>query len=311
MFTWKSIPFFFGSFCNLYRIRPNVIFVHDVNLFLFTAILYNILFKSKVVFDCHSEINKDGITVIGKLYHSFFAAAFKLFSSSISVFYGIAPECVSFIHKYYKIKKDRIKLLPLPSKKSEALSSSQNRLLRKKYRIDKNKKIILHVGKLPGKKNTTSVLKAFSQLDPAEFQLVIAGSIEDEFERKQKFYLDKENIHFIGWIHPKEVRKLMVISHILVQPGSNSNIFIDAICSSLPIILRKSPQSDFLLMGKNGLSINSISKDCEDELLANEINMKILQIDRDYQMFKQNAEKQSHVFDYKSIARITINDYLS
>ena len=128
-----------------------------------------------------------------------------------------------------------------------------------KYNISEDNKIFLHTGKLPGRKKSKELIKAFSNTN-GKYTLLITGSLDSDF----KIFVDnvtkkKKNIIFCGWKSVDELRDYMLGSDFLIQPGSLSNSFIDAICCGLPLILHNTPQGVSLTSYGNGLLLSDNS----------------------------------------------------
>lgn len=58
---------------------------------------------------------------------------------------------------------------------------------------------------------------------------------------------------FIGWVNPDELRELIKACDALVQPGTLSNTFVEAVCIGTPLVLADSPQARDLIFAKNGI----------------------------------------------------------
>ena len=104
----NKLPFFYVPFSLLRRLRPDILMVHDVGPSLFWALFYKAFNKNVwLQVDFHSEINKDGISFISKIYHGFYKLIFKIFDSYVDEYFGVAPECCAFAEEVYKINKKK------------------------------------------------------------------------------------------------------------------------------------------------------------------------------------------------------------
>ena len=111
----------------------------------------------------------------------------------------------------------------------------------------------MHTGKLPGDKETKAVLDSFMLIKDERFKLIIAGSVDTEFEKYLHRCIELDNrIQFRGWNSASVLRELFMSADLLVQPGSLSNTFVDAICSGLPVLLDDTPQGRYLTSSGNG-----------------------------------------------------------
>ena len=302
----KSWPIIYVPLKLIRRINPDVIFLHDVNPYTIQILLMSkigLLKGVKLFFDCHSEVGKDNINFAIQKYNWFMKYFFKFFGGNISKYYGVAPECCEFIQQVYQVPAEKIKLLPLPSIKN-LLSCSEVNNIKKQYGLAFDKTILLHSGKLPGNKLTNVVLEALSRLSVADYQLVITGSIEDTFRMKYSHLLKQSNVLILGWLEPNELRDIISASDILVQPGSLSNTFIDALCCGTAIILNDTSQGRYLTKGRNGELL-------KDNLSIDELVILITKVSSNLEYYNLNAQEIADNFDYKTLARITLNDYIS
>ena len=305
-FSIKGIPVMYIPLSLIKRINPDVIFMHDVNPYTIQIVLmhhFGLLGGAKLFWDCHSEVGKDNKNFLIRRYNTLFRYFFRVFGAKIKIYYGVAPECCAFIKEVYGIPDDKIKLLPLPSVKN-VLSEQEIVSVKNKFGISKEKKILLHSGKLPGNKRTSLVIKAFERLPEETFELLVTGSLEQSFSDDNKTFFARENVNYLGWLDPSELRNVISACDILIQPGSLSNTFIDALCSGTPIILADTAQGRFLTSNNNG---DLVSKNCCDLNLFDSIMRVISQLSQ----YKKNAAVVANKFDYLEIAKGTTNDYIS
>ena len=251
-------PFLKGLLRKIYQEKPDILFVHDVGPSLLVGMIYK-LFNPKIILhiDCHSTSDNARNSRIGPVYHFLFRIFFLLFSKKIDRIFAIAPETIDFMTKHYRLKKENITLLPLPGDSSGLLQkeSIKKRVFDELY-MPKETRIVLHSGKLPGDKETLCVLKSFSQIKNDNLRLVLAGSVDESFRNVLDQYISSDSrIIELGWVSAAALRDIMLASDLLVQPGSLSNSFIDAICCGLPIVLDDTPQGRYLTKGGNGVLI--------------------------------------------------------
>jgi glycosyltransferase involved in cell wall biosynthesis len=253
--------------------------------------------------DCHSTPDNARNSMFGPVYHYFFRCFFGLFHKKIDRFFAIAPETIMFMTQFYKLRKENIILLPLPGDSSglPEKESIKKRVF-EELNITEATRIILHSGKLPGDKETLSVLKSFSQIKNINLRLVLAGSVSESFREvldRQKS--NDSRIIELGWVSAATLRDLMLASDLLVQPGSLSNSFIDAICCGLPIILDDTPQGRYLTKADNGVCI------ARSDLGSLTSCMEVcLEKDKNATM-KMNALGEADFYSYVNNARISLS----
>ena len=285
------------------KIKPDIIFFHDVMPTLIHGVIYKIYnSKVKLQIDFHSDFNNAYQSKIGPFYHFLYKLFFKLFMKKFDKFFPVAPECKVFIKKIYSIPESKIVHLPLPGDSSIL---EHYELERKNYRdklklVDDNI-VIVHTGKLPEEKETLLVLKSFEKIKNKKYRLIIAGSIDDHFnETFNRFLQNDKRIIFKGWISPDEMKKLFCASDVMLQPGSLSQIFVDAICCGLPIILNNTPQGKSLTSHNNGLLI---SEKNTESIIA---SIENLVDENNYSEFKKNSIIAAKYYHYVNNAKITL-----
>jgi 1,2-diacylglycerol 3-alpha-glucosyltransferase len=300
----NRMPFLKGLLRKIYQEKPDILFIHDVGPSLLTGMFYK-LFNPAVSLhmDCHSTPDNARNSLIGPVYHFLFRVFFLLFSKKFDRFFAIAPETIDFMTKYYGLKNENITLLPLPGDSLGLLEQqSVKKRVFEELDFTEATRIILHSGKLPGDKETLSVLKSFSQIKNINLRLVLAGYVSESFrEVLDQFKSNDSRIIELGWVSAATLRDVMLASDLLVQPGSLSNSFIDAICCGLPIILDDTPQGRYLVKADNGVLIARSDlgslKSCIEACLKK---------DRSATM-KMNALGEAEFYNYVNNARISLS----
>jgi len=290
---------------NLYRelseIKPDLIFYHSYDPGILPVLFYKLFNrKTKLVIDIHSDYNNSMNSWYGPTYHRLFLKnTIKLTHRLIDRVFAVSPETERFAKEVYNFKKDKLSILPLPGD-SRIISDYDNirKKVRERYSIKANELVFLHSGKLPEKKKTEELLEAFSSIKSSNIKLFIAGSINKEFEDKFNNYLKKDNrIIFVGWITAEELRKYMIASDLLIQPGSLSNTFIDAICMKLPLLLHETPQGKYLTSSGNGLLMKDNDVESIKKMIDFIINDNVLA------KLKENANLIYKKYDYVEVAK--------
>ena len=300
----NRIPFLKGLLRKIYQEKPDILFIHDVGPSLLVGMLYKLVNpKVTLHMDCHSTPDNARNSIFGPVYHYFFRCFFALFHKRIDRFFAIAPETITFMTQFYKLRKENIILLPLPGDSSglPEKESIKKRVF-EGLNITETTRIILHSGKLPGDKETLSVLKSFSQIENINLRLVLAGSVSECFREvldRQKS--NDSRIIELGWVSAAALRDLMLASDLLVQPGSLSNSFIDAICCGLPIILDDTPQGRYLTKAGNGVCIARSDLGSLTSCIE-----ACLEKDKSVTM-KTNALGEAEFYNYVNNARISLS----
>lgn len=297
-------PILKGLLNKLQSLHPDILFIHDVGTSFITGIWYKLMNPDvRLQVDCHSTPANARNSKLGPLFHGIFKILFILFKNRFDRIYATAPETVDFMCRYYGLQKDEIILLPLPGDSSLL---PQAEYIRDKVRCDlgilESHKVLIHTGKLPGDKETLAVLEVFKHLEGDHLRLLIAGSIHKKFQPIfDEYKANDPRIIFIGWVTPHSLRELFIASDLLVQPGSLSNTFIDAICCELPVVLDDTPQGRFLTSWGNGCVVKRGSI---NTLL---LNVQNCLTESTHSIMKQSSQAASQYLNYKNNANITFD----
>lgn len=296
-------PILKGLMRNLRIIRPDVLFIHDVGTSFLVGILYKLLYPHVLLqVDCHSTSSNARNSKLGPLYHGFFKVMFQIFRKKFDRIFATAPETVEFMCRYYGLSERYISLLPLPGDPSLLCQAKEIRAkVRGEIDISEGVQVVVHTGKLPGDKETEAVLKAFMSESDNNRRLLIAGSVEDSYMDTLCSYMKNDSrVIYLGWLKASRLREIFLASDLLVQPGSLSNSFIDAICCGLPVLLDDTPQGRYLTSFGNGMVIQRGSTQRLAALMQSCLSTDQLNT------LKLNARVASEYFGYVNNARMTL-----
>ncbi len=292
----NSLLFFSNVFASLCSEKPDYIFIHDKGLYMFSILAYKIFVKPSVILrmDFHSDYSNSLNSKFGKVYHKLFMIFFKLFGGLFDKYYYIAPEMGIFVHEMYLLPKNKTYLLRLPGDEGKT-SKVTIGALRQKWNLEQDETYLLHTGKLPEGKKTIELIEA---VEEQNLNLVICGSINDSNEGtvlKDKI-LNSTNVIYLGWVDADDLRELIKCCDVLVQPGSLSNTFIEAVCIGTPLILADSLQANDLINNENGIIIGNDASIVDiKEAISKFLNNK--------DFYLENAFKMKYRFNYINIAK--------
>lgn len=180
-------------------------------------------------------------------------------------------DCDAIIAPTNKVKKSlenakvygKIKVIPTGidlDKYNKNLPSEELEDLRKSFNIDKNKKIILSLGRVAREKNIDLLLKyiksSLSHRDDFVFMIVGSGPYIDEIKKLTK-ELDLENkVIFTGLVKPEEVTKYYRLADIFACASKSETqglTYIEALANGLVEICLKDDAIDGVIEdGYNG-----------------------------------------------------------
>ena len=297
----NSLVFFVPFFGILVKEKPDILFFHGISPNMLYGLLYKLFNRNvKLHLDFHTTFSNSGKSKFSKVFHTGCKLFCKIFGNFFEKKFCIAPECKDFAMKTYSIPQEQLTILPLPGEKYEDEVYIEKRdQFRQKFMVD-DAVVFCHVGKMPEDKETLLVLQAFSALEDTNARLFLGGSADAEFEKIIEEYCKQDKrIFYLGWLSQDALSELLCGSDTMVQPGSLSQVFVDAICSRLPLILDDTPQGNYLLANSNGIICK---RNCESIKGA----LKSLLDSKSRSEYKKNAIKSSEMYDYRYISMLTV-----
>ena len=140
--------------------------------------------------------------------------------------------------------------------------------IRDLYNIPENKILVLFFGRLLFQKGAYSLVRAFEQIDPESYHLLIAGDGQDR-ERTERFVREKgmNNVTFAGWVHPSERYNYFHQCDMFVFPGNfyqgRTDVWgltlVEAVENRKPVISTTAIGSaiDLIADGENGFLLDA------------------------------------------------------
>ena len=149
-------------------------------------------------------------------------------------------------------------------------------ILKDKYKIDKDKKIIIYTGRLFKEKGVKELIKAFKICkSKANSILLICGggmgnnNKSTDYINELKRLSENENIIFTGYIDNKELFKYYKASDIAVFPSlweeGFGNVVIEAMVCKLPVIISNRGGMKELVSEETGIKVD-LNDNFVDEL---------------------------------------------
>lgn len=298
-----------GLYKHLKELKPNILFHHGIGFSsVFVCALYRLFHPSCSFFiDNHTdEINQSKSKIWVNLYSKLFLRfLIRIISPLVIVFYGVSHSRCDYLEKVFKIKRNKIKLLPIGADTISAEITNYNNIdVRDMYKIPSNKYLVISGGKMGINKGTDVLINAVLNLNTKgeNLTLVLFGLIEDD----SLINIIKENdcIINIQWCNRVETLSLLSIADVAVWPIHHTTLIEDSIACLTPIIIRKTGTTQHLIDG-NGLFVESGSLE-EIEKSIKEI--KALSESSD---LKSKCLKMRDLIDYRSIVNLVIKDYKS
>ncbi|WP_346848497.1 glycosyltransferase [uncultured Clostridium sp.] len=257
----------FAQFENLNSIlcdlKPDLIYHHGLTSpSIFTCVNYKKRYGCLLKVDCHTDIKNSMIGFKGKMYHKYM---WKPILKNIQKYFDgidyVAPSSLEFLKEVYKLDEKLFNFTILGGDPDILeYAKTYRKYIREEYRINNNEIVLIHCGKLDKFKKTKELLLAFKDLD-IDCKLMIIGSINKDYEDEIKKYLDDSRIIFVGWKNSSKMLEYFCAGDALIQPGSLSAIFQNAMCCGIPVILNNTSMGEYLTEDDCGILVdgNSIS----------------------------------------------------
>lgn len=132
----------------------------------------------------------------------------------------------------------------------------------KQYRIPRNKKIILYVGRVGFEKRLGTLLDAVKRLKTKKFQLVVVGSGPQlENYKHHADMLGLQSVIFTGFVEDRLLPAAYSVADVFVSPSDSETFgltFIEAMATGLPVIgVNKLGPKELIKNGKNGFLVKA------------------------------------------------------
>ncbi len=181
----------------------------------------------------------------------------------------------------------------------------------KKFKIPKNKKIVLFVGRLWPEKNVRTLIKSMQHLKKEKIFLVIVGKKEKQYsylKKLSKNLLLDYKIFFLGRINSKELNDAYNAATLFCLPSMaelEGIVILEAMAHGKPIIVSNSANSaSRFFVEKNGFIFNTfdyfdlaskIKKICSDKKLISSMSSKSLEYVKKYNI-ERSVDKLISVY---------------
>ncbi len=294
----------------LVQLMPDFIMIHglgSISVLRVAKYIKKINKKCVAVADNHSDTNNTKMD--GGLKFKIYKLAIRLINCYMQKYYkkvyGVTPECKLIINKFYGINQKKTDFLPLGCDLEIIDFNNRNGIrneIRKKYNINKDDVLIVTGGKLDEKKETHNLMKSILNLSSKDVKLIVFGNaITDKYNNTLKDIESVSNgrIKLIGFLSVKQIYDLYLSADLAVFPGSQSVLWQQAICSGVPIVVKRWPMIEYLDLGGNIVFLDHGDeleiRNCIEYLTNNKKNLG--------KMKKIAMEKGIDFFSYEKIAR--------
>lgn len=228
----KHKNFYGSSFEKILRVRsvtkntlkeftPDIVNIH----FAFYAFfIMDLLAKYKIVMNFQGPWASEGLiekaSLKGKIIYLLKKNIEKFVYKRCDKFIVLSNEFKSILINDYKIKEEKIEILP-PTLDIKKFNNCQSKnQLRKKYQIENDKFIIFTARRLVKRTGVDLLIEAFNEVLEKNSLLLIAGRGHYEIALKElvKKYNLEERVKFLGFISDQSLPEYYALSDVTVMP---------------------------------------------------------------------------------------------
>jgi glycosyltransferase involved in cell wall biosynthesis len=305
------LGWFKGLYNQLCMIKPNIIFIHNLQFQDIKLIRkYKQVYPSvKIFVDNHTDFYNSAKNWIAKnvLYKIWWKYCAKTIEASTEKFYGVLPARVDFLKDVYGLPADKIELLVMGADDEEVVKAKTGgirKILREKHGITDTEVLILTGGKIDSNKlEVLTLMRAFIAMNRPNVKLMIFGSVMNSLKEEFDKLLKNKNIIYIGWVKANEIYGLFEAADLVVFPGLHSVLWEQAVGTGKACIFRKIESFDHIDLKGNCRYFSSLTSEGMERVLNavienNEINS-----------MQKVAEKRGvKYFSYHDVARRSITE---
>lgn len=252
----KHAQCLFFNLYDIYKFNPDVVHIHNTGTITFiTAFLYCSFFKKKLFIDCHSDFQNTNQNFIKQINNFFWKIFYYFFKNTINKFLPINQSSKDFIINNYKVKENKIEIIPLGYEKFKKIKNLEIKKIRNRLKFNNDDIIIFNSGKIKKDKKILDLIRLLEFLlrYNKKFKLLLVGEASGEYSLRLKKKVISLNSRFknvINWIGFQKIntlRDLMCISDIAIWPGIPSISIQEAVYCNNILFLPKTSASYHLV----------------------------------------------------------------
>ena len=292
-----------GLYRELNELSPDIIMFHGMCGFELLTVARYIKNNPSVKFyaDCHEDKYNSATSFLAKntLYKFFYSPIISLCHKYFDKVLYITHESKIFCNEVYKLSDDILEFFPLGG---VVYSDDHYKQVRNQKRIMLNiqshETVFFQSGKFDTKKKLLQSIESFSKIKNINFKYYIAGDVQEDI--KSEFYRLLEadpRIQFLGWVNSEELIKLLCMSDVYVQPGSQSATMQMSLAARCAVILDDVPSHRHIFTG-NGFLVktdenltSAFSKFGKDPTLIHSMSENSYEFAKEYLDYARLAER--------------------
>lgn len=200
---------------ELKKLKPDILHVPHYNVPIF--------YRGNMVVTIHDLTHLIYSEFLTKKMAKFYAKIMmKIAVKKAKIVITDAENTKKDILKYFKVKEDKIKVIPLGVKEGiEERPKEKINYLYEKFNIPKDKRILMFVGNLKPHKNLDRLLQAFSKMKNQDNVLLLVGKAFEDYtlaEKEKELKIEDRVIH-TGIVSEEELCDLYNLVDLFVFPS--------------------------------------------------------------------------------------------
>ncbi len=252
-FISKKIRAYPDLFRYISEFSPDIILFHGAAAYALIEVTKYIKKNPRVRFlvDSHEDSQNSGKNLLSKhiLHRIFYRRILQACLPYIEKVLYITYETSVFLKNVYGVPSGKLHFFPLGGCIPEAKTREEIRKkIRSELNINDDQILVIHTGKLGGRKRTLEMVQAFRLVPDQNLKLVIIGSMPDEVLKSIIPLINVDNrINYLGWLNSKLLQDYLCAGDLYVQLGSQSATMQNALCSGCAAALYPHESHKFLL----------------------------------------------------------------
>lgn len=302
----KFVRIYNNIFYLLESEKPDLIFIHGFSFMDITKIIKYVTVNKhvKIFVDSHTDLINSAQTWLSlNIFHKvIFRYYARILSPFVEKFYGTTPLRCDFLRDVYNIDQEKNELLVM-GVDDVLLANKSRALIRRKYcslnGIDESNFIIVSGGKIDERKNIHLLMQAVNNIDKENVTLIIFGTVAPEMKDLFQNLLLSTSIIYVGWLNSDQVMDYLILSDLIVLPGTHSVLWEQAVGIGIPCVFKFWEGMTHIDVGGN---CEFLYKDSTEEI--SDVLNDIINVNGKYDIMKQiSVNKGLKEFSYSDIAR--------
>ena len=304
-YRYKRLEYFYE---NLESIKPDIIFVHNLQFFDVDRIVkYAKKNNVKIFVDNHADFSNSARSKVAILFYKIVWRYMAQMIEPYTIkFYGVLPARVDFLKNIYKLPSKKCELLVMGADDEEverAETEENKKKVRGNLGITNDDFVIVTGGKIDEwKKQTLLLMEAVKKLKKENVKLIIFGPVSDAIKGQFNQLFDEKVMRYISWANTTAAYDYFAIADLVVFLGRHSVYWEQVVGQGKPMVCKRWDGTTHIDVGGNVEFLEEDSVDIIKEKLENLINNpEKLDV-----MKNVTKEKGVDFFSYKKIAEISI-----